>query len=57
MLHSTFLFAAILLGAGVGYFIAEPAYGLVTEHSKNDVYYVKRTKAKNLLDLENETDV
>ena len=54
MVHSVILFTAVLLGSGVGYFIAQPAYGLITEHANSDVYYVKKTKAKKLAELETE---
>lgn len=54
MLHSAILFVATVLGAGVGYFIAQPAYGMIIDHAGDDIYYVKQTKAKKLTELETE---
>jgi hypothetical protein len=54
MTHSVYLFTAVLLGSGVGYFIARPAYKLMTEQANSKVYYVKQTKAKNCSELETE---
>lgn len=54
MIQSVILFTAISLGAGVGYFIAQPAYGLISDHAGNDIYYVKQTEAEKLDELETE---
>ncbi len=54
MVYSVILLMSVLLGAGVGYFIAQPVYGRITEHANSDVFYVKHTKAKKLGDLETE---
>ena len=54
MVHSIILFTATLLGTGVGYFIAQPAYRLLTDHVGRHIYYVKQTTAKKLTELEKE---
>ena len=54
MVHSVILFVAILFGSGVGYFIAQPAYGILFHHSGSGAYYVKQTKAERLADIEKE---
>ena len=54
MVHSVILFMAILLGAGVGYFIAQPAYKWITDHAGSHIYYVKQTNAKESAELEKE---
>ena len=54
MIQSVILFTAISLGAGVGYFIAQPAYGLISDHAGNDIYYVKQTEVEKLDELETE---
>lgn len=54
MVHSVILFTAILLGAGLGYFIAQPAYRLITDHAGSHIYYVKQTNTKQSAELEKE---
>ena len=54
MVHSVILFVAILLGAGVGYFIAQPAYRWIADHAGSHTYYVKQTNAKKSSELEKE---
>ncbi|XP_028394555.1 probable low affinity copper uptake protein 2 [Dendronephthya gigantea] len=54
MVHSVVLFVAILLGSGVGYFIAQPAYGILSNLSGSGVYHVTQTKDVRLAEIKKE---